>query len=74
MESQSHPFSSQTITTSAPVVVQQFGDKVIVELALFVLRVQKDIIHQALQEGHSCAQQSILIPDTPDIHGHKWGV
>lgn len=48
-----------TISTTTPVVVQQFGDEMIVEHAL-MLPVQRKIIHQALQEGHSCRQQSIL--------------
>lgn len=56
-----------TISTSTPVVVQQFGDKATVEQAL-VLRVQREIIHQTLQEGLSCRQQSLLSPDTPEIY------
>lgn len=55
------------ISTSTPVVFQQFGDKATVEHAL-VLQVQREIIHQTLQEGLSCRQQSLLFPDTPEIY------
>ncbi len=48
-----------------PVVLQQLGDKAIVENAL-VLLIQRDIIHQSLQEGHSCREQSLLMPHTPE--------
>jgi len=42
-----------TLSSPQPVVAQQFGDEAIVEHAL-VLPVQRDILHQALQERHSC--------------------
>lgn len=53
------------ISSTTPVVAQQFGDKAIVEQALVVLLVQREVIHHALQEGHSCRQQRL---STPEIH------
>ncbi len=57
-----------TISRNTPVIVQQFGDKAIVERAIFP-QVQM-MTHYTLQQGHSCREQSHVSPDTSEMHRH----
>lgn len=43
------------VSSSTPIVADQFGDEAVVENIVLLL-VQREFIHQALQQGHPCTQ------------------
>lgn len=60
MKNQTHHDCAESASATAPVVVQQLGDILIVEHAVILL-VQRKVFHHALQEGHSCRQHRIML-------------